>query len=79
LPNNFAFDINKMPFYLAGQKIDGLMFVVGPAHLKLSLTGVAVEQGTALVNMTPAQAREIGYWFIARADQDQRQLVKKAS
>jgi len=76
---NFSLDINKQPFYLAGQKVDALTFVVGEQWLKISLCNCPVKDGSVVVRLLPEQARTIAREMLASADKDQvKRIMKQA-
>lgn len=81
MPNHFSIDINKRPFYLAGQKVEAIAFVVGSQRLKMGVSGCAVDGENAVgIQLLPEHARAIARELMNMADKDQvKQIIKQAN
>ncbi len=74
MPSNFAANILKQPFYLAGQKVEAVRFNIGREFTKIVLNRSLDEvdrEGAVNIALTPQQARAIGRDLIANADKDE--------
>jgi hypothetical protein len=65
----------KRPFYLAGQNVQSITFLIGEQWTKIMLTGCPVDkEGSVVVALTPEQAREIARDLLGNADKDQLKI-----
>jgi len=81
MPNSFSIDINKRPFYLAGQKVEAVKFMIGQQGLQIGVAGCAVDENNAVVvQLLPEQARTIARELMNNADKDQvKRIMKQAA
>jgi hypothetical protein len=80
VPNHFSIDINKRPFYLAGQKVEAIAFLVGEQRLQMGVRGCAVDTENAVgIQLLPEHARQIARELMNMADKDQvKRIIKQA-